>query len=534
VTVLERILKRLGFGSGSRKEDADISRMQAEVERTTISAKLHVNEQRIRDIYGNSADLILRTVDIGVNPGVKALVVGIDGLIDKTLLSEGVVEKLTWRDEVTRISGQRLFETAKQRLITIGDVIEIKGMSQLADHVNCGDCAVLIEGNTHALACSIRGWAERNVEEPTSESVIRGPKEGFTETLRTNTALIRRRIKTPWLRVEQLKVGALSKTDVAVLYIKGVVNDKVVEEVRRRLERIDTDSIIGSGYIEELIEDAPYSPFPTILRTERPDKFAGNLFEGRVGLIIDGTPFALIVPATFTMFLTASEDYYSRYFIGSAIRFIRFLSFFISLTLPSLYVSATTFHQEMLPTPLILSIAAQREGVPFPAFVEALIMEVAFEILREASIRLPKIIGPAISILGVLIIGEAAVEAGIVSPIMVIIVAGTGIASFATPVFSLAIGIRMIRFPMMVLAGVLGVYGVFMGMSALLLHLAALRSFGTPFLEPLAPVIFSDIKDVLVRAPWWATRTRPRLVGKNDPVRQNRGLIPRPSAEDEK
>ncbi|HHX25255.1 MAG TPA: spore germination protein, partial [Firmicutes bacterium] len=402
------------------------------------------------------------------------------------------------------------------------------GKSDFLSSIAAGKCGIVIDGSSETLVCDVRGFETRSIEEPQSEVVIRGPREGFTEVLRINTSLLRRRIRDPRLWIEEFTVGRVSRTQVAIVYIKGIANDKVVQEARDRITRIDIDSIQESGELEEYLEDAPFSPFPTILRTERPDRVAGALFEGRIAILTDGTPFVLIVPVTFLMFLTSPEDYYERFFIASAIRLLRYASFFIAFLLPALYVAITTFHQEMLPTPLVLAIAAQREGVPFPAVFEALLMEVAFEILREAAVRLPKIYGPAISIVGVLILGEAAVRAGLVSSAMIIVVALTAIASFVTPIFSLSIAVRLLRFPIILLGGTLGLFGVVFGFLIVGIHLSSLRSFGVPFLEPIAPVVVSDLKDALIRLPWWAMDTRPEFTGQSDLRRQSRGLMPRP------
>ena len=498
-----------------------------------ISSKLQANCERIKAAFGNSPDLVLRNLETGDKGKISVLVVHIDGLCDKRLVSETIIEQVTSINNKWG-SPKQTYIDLKDRILSASGVREVDSLNEFINHVICGDCGILIDGITKGLICDVRAWEHRGVEEPTTESTIRGSKEGFVESLRTNTSLLRRRIKDPRLWIEELKIGRISKTNVAIAYISGLANDKIVQEVRNRLNSIDVDSIQESGHLEEFIEDAPFSPFPTILRTERPDRVTGALLEGRVALLTDGTPFALIIPATFTMFLTAPEDYYERYFIGSAVRFLRLASFFISLTLPSLYVAVTTFHQEMLPTPLILSIAAQREGIPFPAMIEAIIMELIFEVLREAGIRLPRLVGPAVSIIGGLVLGEAAMRAGLASPAMVMVVAFTGIASFATPVFSLAIGVRLLRFIMTILGGVLGLFGIVVGMFALLIHLTALRSFGVPFLEPLAPVVLSDLKDALIRLPWWALNTRPKFVGRKEPIRQAPGLRPKPPSEEEK
>jgi hypothetical protein len=273
---------------------------------------------------------------------------------------------------------------------------------------------------------------------------------------------------------------------------------------------------LGSGYIEEFIEDAPFSPFPQIQNTERPDVVCASLAEGKIAIVVDNTPFVLIVPMTFWTGLQAAEDYYERFLYTTFIRWVRFALLNIALFFPSLYVAITTFHPQLLPTNLIISVAAAREGIPFPAVVEAIIMEFMFEALREAGIRLPKPVGSAVSIVGALVIGQAAVQAGIISAPMVIVVAATGIASFGIPRYNLGIAYRMLRFPILILAGMLGIFGVIVGAISILIHLVTLRSFGVPYLSPLAPRGNGSLKDVLVRAPRWSMNERPTFIKGKD------------------
>jgi len=273
--------------------------------------------------------------------------------------------------------------------------------------------------------------------------------------------------------------------------------------------------------------------FPQIVHTERPDRVAAGLLQGRVAILTDGTPFVLLVPGEFVTFLTSPEDYYERYMLGTFIRWVRMAAFIISLVLPSLYIAITTFHSEMIPTRLLISITSYRQGLPFPTLAEALAMEFTFEILREAGVRLPRSIGQAVSIVGALVIGQSAVQAGIVSPLMVIIVAFTGIASFSFPSYNLGITIRLLRFPLMLLAGLLGLFGVMFGIIMITIHMASIRSLGVPYLASVAPVHLSDLKDVLVRAPWWAMDERPAEVSKINRRRQAPNLKPKPP-QDEK
>lgn len=320
-----------------------------------------------------------------------------------------------------------------------------------------------------------------------------------------------------------------TKTCIIVTYIEGLVEPSLVTEVNSRLSRIEIDGILESGYIEELIEDQPSSPFPQILSTERPDVVCGNLLEGRIAILVDGTPFVLIAPTTLFSLLQSSEDYYQRSLASTAIRWLRYFFTAMSFVLPSLYVALITYHHEMVPTSLLISMASSREAVPFPALVEAMIMEVTFEALREAGVRLPKQVGAAVSIVGALVIGQAAVQAGLVSAPMVIVVAITGIASFMIPHYIAGISIRLLRFPMMLLAGTLGLLGIMLGVIMAVVHLCSLRSLGVPYLSPVGPLRVQELKDTLVRAPWWMMDTRPKLLGEANPHRQAPGMKPGPT-----
>ncbi len=490
-----------------------------------ISPNLQSNERYIRNAFGNSSDLVFRRID---PCGYRVLVAHIDGLVDTQAVSENVLRQINRLSSVHPPS-IRVFQDVLENTITTTQVQKINNMVDLLNRISRGHTVIIIHGLDRALACDMKHWHERQVDEAKGEATIRGSREGFVENIRTNTTLIRRRITDPRLWIKQLDLGSISHTQVAFAYIKGVARDELVNEVEKRLNTIETDSIQESGHLEELFEDAPWSPFPTLLRTERLDRVVGALFEGRLAIITDGTPFVLIAPVSFHTFLVASEDYFERWVAGSLLRPFRMVVFLVSLFLPALYVAITSYHHEMLPTTLLLRLAGQREGVPFPAVAEALLMEVIFELLREAGIRLPRIIGPAISIVGVLIIGQTAVDVGLVSPTMVIVVALTAIASFATPGFSLAVTTRILRFPVMLLAGTLGLFGVFWGALAVLAHLVTLRSLGVPYLAPLAPTVVSEMKDVLFRAPWWAMDTRPEFISGTREKRQPPDTMPKPT-----
>ncbi|MGI6604677.1 MAG: spore germination protein [bacterium] len=303
------------------------------------------------------------------------------------------------------------------------------------------------------------------------------------------------------------------------------MNERVLDELRQRLKRIKMDGILESGYLEEMIEDRPFSPFPTMWFTERPDRSVASILEGRIALLTDGTPMALTVPSTFACFMQSPEDYYQRWPVTVGIRVFRYLGLFMTLLLPSIYVALTTYHQEMIPTSLAVAVAVQRERVPYPAVVEALAMQVVFEILMEAGIRLPRVMGQAISIVGALVIGQAAVTVGLISPAMVIVIAATAVASFTIPTFNMINAVRILRLPLIILAATAGLFGIFFGVLAILIHLTTLRSFGIPYLAGFAPLSLKDQQDIVFRAPWWAMQTRSKLYSTN---RQRQGFDQKP------
>ncbi|OIK08432.1 spore germination protein [Bacillus sp. MUM 116] len=484
------------------------------------------NIQKINELFGNSDDIIIREIRIGKEGKIKAGIIFTDGLIDSGSAQNFIMESLMIDLRMTNIetepyNGTKLLSYLKEMVLTVGDIQDINDYTNLLDSLLSGKVILLFDGYTQGFAVEMKGWKQRSVEEPTTETTIRGPREGFTENIRVNTALLRRKINDHNLWIESRKIGKVSKTNVSIMYIKGIADDKIVEEVRKRLDRIKIDSILETGYIEELIEDAKWSPFPTMYHSERPDAIAANLLEGRIAILVDGTPFVLIVPVMFAQFLQSPEDYYNRADITTLLRFLRYIGFFIALLGPSFYIAITTFHQEMLPTQLLITLAAQREGVPFPAFIEALAMEVSFEILREAGLRMPKAIGQAVSIVGTLVIGSAAVEAGFVSAAMVIVVAITAISSFIVSNYELSISIRMLRFPFMALAASFGLFGIIVGLIGMVLHMCSLRSFGVPFMAPFGPYIHDDQQDALFRFPRWAMSKRPRLLSQTNITRED-------------
>lgn len=491
--------------------------------------------QYINDIFKNCSDLIIRRLELGEHR-TPCFAAYLDSLVKKEFVNDNFLKPLMTGIRLEGISGYNQIgidiSDVKNSSLYSFQVEEFKLFKDVVKKMLAGHCALFADGGKTALTANSQAEPGRKVSEPKIEAVVRGPHEAFVEDMKTNVSLVRKRIKTSDLKLEMFEFGRLSTTPVAISYISGLADGKTVDEVRKRINRIDTDMIIESSYIENFIEDSAFSPFPQIIVTERPDKCAAALAEGRISIFIEGSPNVLIVPVTFSNFLTASEDYYVLFYFSTLIRFLRYLAFAISLLGPSIYIAVTTFHQEMIPLPLLITITRSRADVPFPAIIEALVMEITFELLREAGIRLPQPVGPAVSIVGGLVIGQGVVQAGIVSQTMVIVVALTGIASFSIPTYNSAVSLRFLRFPFMLLAAVLGVYGIIMGILVMLIHLASLRSFGVPYLTPFAPVSFSDLKDTFVTTPLWATTKRPAFIQKNNINRMKKNIRQKPGSKD--
>lgn len=399
----------------------------------------------------------------------------------------------------------------KERLVSANQVEEKRNFIEIVEGVLAGSTALFIDGANAALLVETKGWEHRSVDRPLVENVVRGPQEGFNELLLSNIALVRSRLRTENLVSEMFKVGKLSKADVAVLYLRDVANPAVIEEVRKRLNALlEVDYIPDTGMLEQFIEDHPTSPMPQMLSTERPDRVAAYLTEGHVAILMSSTPFALIAPATFWALLHAAEDSYVRWPYGALMRAVRMASFLIAMFLPALYIAIVNYHSAMIPPDLLFAIAAARERVPFPAVVEVIIMEVSFELIREAGIRIPSIIGTTIGIVGALILGQAAVQANLITPLVIIISALTGLGSFAIPNYNLSFQVRLLRFLYIGFASFGGFYAMAVLMVIHLAVLSGMKSFGVPILSPASPNRPS--KDTVYRAPIWKQETRPNLV----------------------
>lgn len=489
----------------------------------TFTTSLQTNLAHLQDLLGHSDDCMVRSFRIN-SWQRPAAAVFMDGLADEDMINKQVLERLT-NPALRAVAPPAAtnLPAALADLLPASQVTILTDMTQAMDHLLSGATLLLVDGMAAMAAVGTTKLEARDIEEPENETTVRGPRDGFNELLRTNITLLRRRNKDPNLIVRIRTVGVHSHTRVAVVYCRGVVDLRLVYEVERRLQAIKMDAISESGVLESIIGDHPYSPFPCVINTERPDKVLSAIKEGRVAVIIDGTPFALLVPATLSTFFQASDDYYNKWLPAGLIRFSRYVAGLVSLVLPALYIALTNYNPAFLPTPLALSIAASRMGLPLPAFLEALFMEITLELMTEAGLRLPKNIGPAVSIVGGLVIGEAAVRAGFVSPIMVIIIAFTAIASFVIPNYQFGLTLRLLRMPMMVAAVVLGTFGLALGLLAILVHLSVLESFGEPYLASLAPRSIhrlTDLEDTLIVVPAFTKVSRPKFLEPEDVPRK--------------
>jgi spore germination protein KA len=467
--------------------------------------------------WHNCDDLQLREVNVH---GTQVLLVWLRGMADLDRIEQGIIEPLTTlskrRPEIFNL---------KSALHTVL-VNSAKTRQEFNQAVSDGQVALCVDGAKEAMTLNVTKPLGRAIEKSENEPTLQGPQEAFVEQLELNVALLRQRIRSPRLKVDEMRLGVYSKTNVCIVYVEGIAKQKLVEEAYQRLRNISVDGVNDLNKLRELIGDAPFTVFPTTEETERPDRVTGSLLQGRIAIMLDGSPTCMLVPAQFINFLASAEDYYMNYTLTLFIRVLRHAAYWSSILLPSLYVALLSYNQDLVPTPLLVTVAAQHRGIPFPTIVEALTMMVAFEALREAGTRLPRAVGQSVSIVGTLIVGDAAVRAGLVSPGMVIVVAGTGVASFALPAYGFVNSSRIIQFAFVCVAGFSGLVGIVILGMILVTHLVSLRSFGVPYMAPIAPFTWPDMKDMFIRVPWFVMKTRPEQLETVDRV-SNRSRAPR-------
>ena len=511
----------------------------------SVFPSLSINLDFLKVKYNTliNSDIVVREFTLTArNRQYGAFLIYIDGMVDTKIINDFVLEPLMLRNRAnsydgneTRVVSEAISNNITVRKVKKFDLVDYiynslvpqnavkkkKSFNDILPDINMGNCLLFVDTIDTAFSIDAKGFKQRGVDSPKNETVIRGAQEAFTEAIRTNTSMIRRFVNNENLVIESLSVGKVTKTKCAVCYMKDIANDDLVAEVKYRLNNLDIDTIISSGQLEQLIEDNSKCSLPQMLSTERPDKAANHILSGRVVVIVNGSPYVLIMPCVFVDFLSSAEDPNLKFQYANLLKFVRLVAFFITLLLPGLYVAITNFHQEIIPTELLFAIVASRESVPFPIIVEILAMEISFELIREASLRVPSPIGTTIGIIGALILGQAAVEASIVSPILIIIIAITGITSFAIPDFYLSFHLRIARFLYIIAGFLAGFLGIGIVLFGHLILLCSLKSFGVSYLVPYIPTTSKNNKAYFM-PPFWSREKRPDFLNSKRPRKQER------------
>lgn len=491
-----------------------------------INSKLNINIEIIDKLFQGCGDIVKKPFYLKrIQGNMKIYVVYVDGLTDTVMIQDSIITPLLYEWRLT--DGRGLMESILYQETHTADIVKEGSFDKALLAILKGDTVIFIDGYKEVLVVSSKKYPLRSISENDNEGGLRGPRDSFNESFRQSTALIRRRIRDPRLKCEQGIIGQRSQTDYGIMYIKDLADPALVENIKNKLDAYDIDGIFDSGMAEHLMEDNWYSVFPMFQATTRPDKVASGILEGRVAVVFDNSPEVVLAPCNFNMLLQASDDYYNRWAVGTFARIIRYLAAFLSITLPGLYIAVTVYHSEMLPTKLLYAIASARSVVTFPIVVEMLIMEFLFELLREAGIRLPGPLGNTIGIVGGLIVGQSAVEAGIVSTIVVIVVALSAIASFAIPNEEFVSVYRLMKFFIIIAAAFLGLFGFILALLVLAIHLSELKSFGVPYMMPAVAgtedkswakgdfILRAPIKSMGRRPFWTRPNNRERLKEKN-------------------
>ena len=491
--------------------------------KTRISTDLQLNIDRYQRLFADCADIKMRRMALGQNKSRECFIAYIEVSVSNMLLETTALGRaLAYLGEAP---DEEVNSVLDKNAMGISDVTPFLYVEDAAQGMLTGDAILFVDGYDKALKIADKGYPGAAIKEPDSEKSIRGSREGFTDSIKMNTALIRKRLRSTRVRVKELEQGVRSHTKVDMVYMQDLANPMVLEEIQKRLEAYEIDGVLDSGVIEQLAERKWYSPFPQFQTTQRPDRAALAVMEGRVVVLSDNSPVALILPTDFNSFIKTSDDYYNRFEEATFARILRYFAVFFSMALPGLYLAVTNFHTQILPTPLLLSFWEARIGVPFPAALEVILMELSFELLREAGVRLPGAMGKTIGIVGGLIIGQAAVDANIVSPIVVIVVAFTALCSFSIPNEEFAFSFRILKFFLIIMSAWLGFFGLLVGLLVILIHLSRLKSFGIPYLMPFVGADLSgyeDERDSIWRAPFRRLTRRPIYANEKERVKLKR------------
>lgn len=479
-----------------------------------LSESLELNKKHLMEVFRDCDDIVYRKFIVS-NKEDEGLLIYAKSLADSNSISENILKAILSYD-FNHDERQKNNLESLEKAINVGGLKRVKDFQEILKAVLSGNTILLLNGNKQGLELSTDDGNERSIEESKVETVIRGPRDSFVENIKTNIGLVRRKIKSSNLKSKELIVGSESNTIVNVFYIDSIVNKEALNLVIKKIQAIKIDGIFESGYIEQYLEGNSYSPFSQVQFTERPDKVCGNLLDGKIIVMVDGSPQALIMPISFFSLFQSPEDYYERLLFGNFIRTLRFLGFIIATSLPAIYVALISFHHEMLPIDIMVDLSRSRAQIPFPPVVEAILMELTIELLREASARLPSTIGQTIGIVGAIVIGDAAIAANLVSPAMIIVVAITAIGSYVLPHYSNSYPLRIIRFPIIFMAANLGAFGIIIAWTWLITHLCSLESAGYPYLSPLAPLNENIKKDTILRGNLWNVVSRQSEVSKRN------------------
>lgn len=473
-----------------------------------ISKDLLENMVRLRAMTENSSDFVDRQIVVS---GVKTAVLVCEGMVDQQRLTEGIVRPLT-QVQLKEQSGEALFSWIANHALFAADQKEFHTTDDLFALLMSGFVVILAQGVDRGIACGVQGYSFRSISEPSTEMNVRGSREGFVEPIRVNQTMIRRRIKSPTLKFELYPIGERSRTDISLVYLTDRAEPQMVEQVRHQLTKVESDIILSTGYLQPFLEGKPLSLFSRVGVTERPDVLCAKINEGRIGILVDGTPFALVVPYLFNEHFQSLDDYAYRPYYATLMRSLKYIAFFLSILLPGMYVAISLFNPELLPASLLFNIVSAEESTPFPMMMEALLIHLIYEIMREAGLRLPRPVGHAVSIVGALVIGDAAVNAGLIGTPMVMIVALTAISSFVVP--SLYESVSVLKFVFIIIGGTWGLYGIALGLMILAVNLCAMRTEGVPMMAPVSPFSRFSMRDTLFRAGW-------RSLGKKQAKIQN-------------
>lgn len=481
-----------------------------------ICLDLQQNIDMISEEVGQKDLLIIKKFYIGKVQPLDAALIYVNGLADKTIIDRDILNPLMFKIEEDLPEKENLADYISKKYISMSNTYIKNNLSNIVHEIKRGNSAILINQMSEAIILDTKGGQYRSIGEPENETTIKGPREGFIENLSTNLSILRRRIKDKNLVIEQFVLGQRSEVDVAIVYLENLADTSIVNELRKRINLIDVDKITDSGVLQQYLEESTYSVFPQSYATERPDVVTSNILEGKIAIIVSGTPFVITVPAVFIEFFQTVEDYNFKTVPGSLFRLLRVASIFIVITLPSIYLTLIKFNAELIPIKFITPIVQSRIGIALTPFLEIMGMEVLIEILREGGLRLPSKVAQTLSVVGGIIIGDTAVRSKMVSPTTLFLVGITVVTSFVIPNIEMSLAIRLLRFPMLIISNFLGIYGIGIGWFLIIVHLFSLENFGVPYLE----FTKNDMLDTFIRAPIWMHNKRPEVIPNKDPIRQ--------------